>query len=281
MNEQTSIEDTEPSAEELFEPSLMLKELEESWTAPTGDARPDRMPLIELEILPALFQPRAMSEKHIEDLKRAIKVSGELDPITVLPVGSRLIIIDGHHRAAAYAGAEITAAVPVVYFEGNPRQALFEAGKSNSKAKLPMENGERQNFAWRLVLLREGSKSAVSQASGISPSQVAIMRRVRDKLEDSAYGYVSWIQALNAANGKLKEMNGDQLKEWKEATAAIWTDKLHKQFAKTMPRNPEVAALALADYFGRKLPDLVIELRGLLAEEKDWFDDGEDEELDF
>lgn len=258
---------------EVFEPSRMLEELEAVWSPPP-EGLPERVPVANLEVVPELFQPRSMSEKHIEDLRRAIKSSGELDAMLVLPVGQRLIIIDGHHRIEAYKQADVEAPVPVSYFEGSPKEATFEAGRRNSKAKLPMVNSERQNFAWRLVLLGHGSKAEISAASGASTSQVATMRSVKAKLEDDAYAHTSWFRARAVAQGRSMTLNPDEVEQWKEEEAARWADRLAKAFSTKMARNPEIAAMALSNYFGRKLPHLISELRQFVAEvDEDEFPD--------
>ncbi|MGV8865060.1 MAG: ParB/RepB/Spo0J family partition protein, partial [Pseudomonas sp.] len=260
----------QPTAEEakgvtaLHEPTRLLLDLEREWQPPTTP-RLERVPVDLLEVVPALFQPRDMSEKHIEDLKRAIKSIGDLDAMLVLPVGSRLIIVDGHHRLEAYQRAGTTVAVPISYFEGSPREALFEAGKQNSKAKLPMESRERQDYAWRLVLFDNSSKAEVSGASGVSTSQVANMRKVRSQLGDDAFDYASWFKARAAAKGSSKS-TADDIDQWKQELAGRWADGMAKQFSTRMANHPEVAAMALDMYFGRKLPELFSELRSFMAD---------------
>lgn len=264
MNESPDNEDAKDTSAH-HEPTRLLQELESGWQPAATQGR-ERVAVSSLEIIPTLFQPRAMSEKHIEDLKRAIKATGELDAMLVLPVGSRLIIVDGHHRLEAYKRVGTNEAVPVSYFEGSPREALFEAGKQNSKAKLPMENRERQDYAWRLVLFDNGSKAEVSTASGVSPSQVATMRRTKTALGDEAYDFTSWFRARRAAKGTLTA-DTDDIEQWKHELASRWADAMAKKFSTKMANQPEVAAMAMDMYFGRRLPALVYELRSFVAEE--------------
>jgi ParB-like chromosome segregation protein Spo0J len=73
-------------------------------------------------------------------LVRAIKARGDVEAVTVIQVGDKAVLIDGHHRVAAYGLAKATSAVPVKYFEGTLEEAVLEAGSANSKAKLPMNN---------------------------------------------------------------------------------------------------------------------------------------------
>jgi len=70
------------------------------------------------------------------------------------------------------------------------------------------------------------------------------------------------------AQGDTVEMMSDeQREEWKREQADQYADRLAKHFTTKLSRHPEVAAMALASYFGRKLPELVTELRGHLPEE--------------
>ena len=55
-----------------------------------------------------------------------------------------------------------------------------------------------------------------------------------------------------------------------------------KQFSTMMANHPEVAAMALDMYFGRKLPELFSELRSFMAnEEEHYLPYGEDGRPDF
>jgi hypothetical protein len=130
----------------LFEPAQRLAELLAASETGEPRARPNRLPHKAITKMPELFQPRGMSEKHIGDLVRAIQNFGEVDPLTVIAVGSKAVLIDGHHRLEAYQRAKKLAGIPVTYFDGTPQEAVLEAGRANSKAKLPMSGQERQNY---------------------------------------------------------------------------------------------------------------------------------------
>lgn len=280
MTEQETFKDIGPSAEEQFEPTRLLKQLEEAWK-PVEDELPDRLPISELEVMLPLFQPREMSEKHVEDLRKAIGNVKLLDAMLVLPVGGRRIIIDGHHRMQAYFRSATTEPVPVAYFRGTPHDAVLEAGRCNSKAKLPMDNQQRQNYAWKLVLVGGGSKAEICEASGVSLSQVAIMRRARKSLGDDAFSYSSWWKAQQFFSGTVGALNQDDVDAWKEELAAKWADRLAKSFSTTMAKHPEVAAIALSHYFGRKLPLVVAELQSFVSNDLDGLYERSDESPDF
>ncbi|TIW61018.1 MAG: hypothetical protein E5V49_13070 [Mesorhizobium sp.] len=164
----------------------------------------------DIEAVPQLFQPRGgISERHVSELVKAIKAVGALYPVTVMVVGNRTILIDGHHRMEACGAAQWVDMVPVSYFNGTPEEAVLVAGEANSKAKLPMDNTDRQNFAWRLVLIDRHSKAAVAKASGTSEAQVSIMRRAKKTHGEQAKDHASWFRARLAANGRHQALNND------------------------------------------------------------------------
>ncbi|TIS17780.1 MAG: nuclease [Mesorhizobium sp.] len=248
-----------------------LQELTEQFTkGPASGATtgPPALHLGDIETVPTLFQPRGgISERHVSELIKAIKAVGALDPVTVMLVGTRFVLIDGHHRIEAYRAARWAGPVPVRYFDGTPEEGVLVAGEANSKAKLPMDNTDRQNFAWRLVLIDRHSIAKVAKASGISPAQVTIMRRAKKTLGEHAGDYVSWFRARLAANGKDLLIDPNEKDEWMEQLADRYADELTKKFSTKLALNPEVAAMALASYFGRKLPEVYGFLREHLSED--------------
>lgn len=256
-----------------FEPAQMLAELLEEAKSGRPHPRPSRLPLGAITKMPELFQPRGMSEKHIGDLSRAIHNFGEVDPIIVLPVGERAILIDGHHRFEAYERTAKVAEVPVSYFEGTPEEAVLVAGQANSMAKLAMTGQERQNFAWRLVLLNQHSKAEIARAAGVSQAQVANMRVIRKKLGVEAFGHTSWFRARHNAHGHDDPMTDDDREQWKQDLADRFADRLARTFSTTLADRPEIAAMALASYFGRRLEEVVDELQAFLSADEDDLED--------
>jgi len=265
-----------PDAVSVSEATRLLAELKATFASGRQSPQLPALPLDQITLLPALFQPRAMDERHISELVRAIKATGSLDPITVLQAGEEAVLVDGHHRVEAYKRAKRTADIPVRYFDGTPEEAVLESGEANSKAKLPMVTRERMNFAWRLVVMKAYSKEQIANAAGVSTSQVATMRKVLKKLGDGAAAHRSWLLARGAAEGEDVEMSDDEREEWKKEQADRWADRLQKEFGNKLSSNPEITAMALATYFGRRLPAIVGELRGHVDE----FEEG-DEEADF
>jgi ParB-like chromosome segregation protein Spo0J len=248
----------------------LLAELKAKAAQGSPADRPRELPVRAIKRVPALFQPRRNreDERHIDALARAVRSVGKLDPILVMYIGPDPYLIDGHHRLAAYEVAGITAPVPVVYFEGQLEAALLEAGRENSKAKLPMSGQERQDYAWRLVLLGGYSKSQTMEAAGVSDGQVAIMRRVKAALGDAAYSCQRWFQALRRARGEdERQWTDEDRQEWREGRATWLVDQIAKACGPKLTDDPEVAAMALERLFGRRIGELAWELRDHLPEE--------------
>ena len=247
-----------------FEPAAIQAELERKAAAssPGGSPLPDRLPVKAISLYPRLFQPREIEERHVSELRRSLRNTGVLDALTVIWVCDEPVLIDGHHRHAAYLQEKATQPVPVRSFKGSLQEAVLEAGRANSKAKLPMSTRDRQDYAWRLVLLGSYSKKQTREAAGISDGLVATMRRAASALGDAAKDYSAWYAARAAArNQEFAPMTDDEREEALEALANDWADRMAKAFGTKLANNPEVTAKAFEVYFGRKLPEVLWELR--------------------
>ncbi|TIU32968.1 MAG: hypothetical protein E5W38_10905 [Mesorhizobium sp.] len=130
-----------------------------------------------------------------------------------------------------------------------------------------MSTQERQNYAWRLVLLGTHSKARIARAAGVSEAQVANMRVVRKALGRDAIDFQSWWLARTNAKGPVEQMDEEDREQWKEELADRFADRLAKEFSTTLADRPEIAAMALNAYFGRRLPEVVAELRSFLPDE--------------
>jgi len=266
----------EKASEIDFAPASIMAELREMAGTPAPNSLPDRLPVSQIMQKTELFQPRGLDERHIQELKRAIRVHGDLEPLTVMQVGTMAVLLDGHHRMTAYENSEVTKPVPVQYFEGTIEDAVLESGRANSKAKLPMTTWERQEYAWRLVLLNDYSKKKIREAAGVSDGQVANMRRVMKTLGNDAFDCQTWREAHDLYNKRERpELDDDDVERWLEAQANEYADRLSKAFGKKLPSNIDLAARAMNIYFGRKLPDLVRTLQEYVP------DDPFDENADF
>jgi hypothetical protein len=253
-----------------------LARLRELAKEPPGSPLPDTLRVAEIRQVPEVFQPRgeALDAYHVETLKRAlINTGGVLDAVLVMQLGDDAYLIDGHHRLAAYMGAGVANPVPVVVFKGTLEEAILEAGRANSKAKLPMTLEERRNFAWRLVRMGGPSKGGPSkqqmrEAAAVSDGLVAEMRRVHGKLGTAADNYPRWLTAQKVAKGEdIDTWNDDDRDAWERERADDLAERLRKAWGP--PPRIRVAALALEAYFGGRLSDLRADMRWLAGDDEE------------
>lgn len=265
-NSSAGVLDTSAEDDDQYELKKLIEELKVKDKDTPKGRLPKKLKVSAITRHAELFQMRPVGEQHIGDLVRAIKTHKELEAVTVRAVGSEFILIDGHHRCIAYERAGVTKAIPVQHFTGSIEDAVLEAGRANSKAKLPMTTAQRQDFAWRLVLLGEYSKRGIVEAACVGDGQVAKMRRAKSKLGAKAHHHTRWWNAMRAANGsKSLEVDDD----WLEAQAAAYAERLRKEFKDKLASNPDIAAMVLALHFGGNLGRLVGALREHLPKDED------------
>lgn len=245
--------------------SLLLAELKAKAKLPSPEILPDRLAWSQIKTLPALFQARGHSgldQRHVQELIRGLKLKGELAPVLVTWIGMQAYLVDGHHRVAAYQNAQINTPFPVEHFKGTVEEAVLEAGRANSMAKLPMTSAQRSDYAWALVLLDAGySIKATAEAAGVSARQVATMRKAKKTLEAVAYEQKTWAQAQRAQKGiVLDVMDDDEREAQLEEQANRYADRMRKEFTDKLASNTDMAARTFAIYFGSNLKQLVRDL---------------------
>jgi ParB-like chromosome segregation protein Spo0J len=196
--------------------------------------------------------------------------------VLVLATKSGAVVLDGHHRVIAYE-REGCPDVPVEWFDGSLKDAIAVAGQANSKTKLALTCRQRQDFAWKLVLLGLHSKKQIVEASGIGDGQVARMRRVKKQLGSEGFTTSGWhhAQALSEKGQAPSEMSDEMREAWMDDKATTAAEKLHKAFGSSFAESPEIAARALVLYFGHRLEGLIEELNHLAPS------DDEDENYEF
>ncbi|WP_235582359.1 hypothetical protein [Rhizobacter sp. Root16D2] len=137
--------------------------------------------------MPDLYQARGPADtsggvvdrNHVAALITVLRGrrGADLEPVTILVVEDEHILIDGHHRYEAYR-REKRRDIPVRYYGGSPTDALLEAGRENSKARLPMSKGQCSERAWTLVLSGcAWSAEQVAVGAGVSGRLVFKMRK--------------------------------------------------------------------------------------------------------
>ncbi|WP_121629808.1 ParB N-terminal domain-containing protein [Tropicibacter alexandrii] len=168
-------------------------------------ARPRRpkkttIALRDLRLDPDNFLPKrtgGIVDHHVQDLAERIKRGVELDPMLVWqhPEDGKTYIIEGHHRYYAYKARKYKKLLTVRVFEGTLESARLQASYSNTKANLPLTAKERADTAWWLVCFWDEekgytySKDDTAKASGVSKSQIAVMRRTRKLLTEMQSGF--------------------------------------------------------------------------------------------
>lgn len=246
--------------EDVFSADLKpaLEALEAMRAANTDDpAEPERLPMSQIELVPHVFQVRGLDfdEHHVGGLLSALKQGTDLDPITVWRCGKHVLLVDGHHRKAAYERFQLEKKqrkdIPVTWFQGTAKEAMKVAAEANVKLKLPMTPDQRNNLAWRIVQAGSFSKADTASLSGVSERHVATMRSVMKKLGDAAVGIDTWRKAmLQADKGKIV-LEQDELEARLEAQVEAWAHRLSKEFGNKLQTNPDLAARVLDRYLGR------------------------------
>lgn len=270
----------ESEADDRHELAVEIEELEALRLQAGDQPRADRLPLDMVVVKEEVFQARLgkLAEKHLSDLSRPLKAGKELEPILVMPSADKFVLIDGHHRREAYHRAK-RSEIPVRYFEGTAQDALLESGRLNSQAKLPLDNTQRQNCAWRLVLSGLYSKKQIEQSASISGGQVANMRRAMKALGANVTQYPQWWQASEAYKAMLKE---EELPEFSqsdlEERAQRLADGIVKAISTRPANNPEIMARALEIYLGRNAWEVCKELQHLCHQSGLVPDDDEDDD---
>ncbi|KQT50187.1 hypothetical protein ASG43_21775 [Aureimonas sp. Leaf454] len=260
--------------------------------------RPETLPLSQLRTCPEVFQPRvggardgAQNEDHVKELVQQLSNkpadSRFLDPITVYAIGRAAYVVNGHHRLAAYKRAGITAEVPVTFFEGTFEEAAQESIRANSKINLNMDKEDRNEGAWRLVVMdRTGkgksTKAAIAEATGVSPRSVARMRSLYDGLQaklgrQCEFSGVRHEVDLGSYRDALRADRGGG-GEWDDETGDAMVEQMRqalgKTFGKQAHKHTDQFAEALELFLGPQAMTRVAEHLGLSRSE-DWEEDDE------
>jgi hypothetical protein len=211
-------------------PHVTAKALREAEARLVGPEATERPPVYidlkpqEIKQRLELFQPRrpgyglrTLDTKHVNALATRIKRKGEIDPPAVVKLetvnpytgkvnGHEWVVVDGHHRLAAYQKAKHTAPIRCEWFGGSVRAAIDASVHRNDKTHLPIDQGDKAEAAWlRTVLDWNGktwssSKQQIVKLTGCSDGTVAAMRRV-----------VKWHHEYSTGADKKKNPMGEKL----------------------------------------------------------------------
>lgn len=240
--------------------------------------------LKDISCRPEVFQFRHVEadEYHVGILAEVPLSGNALDPIAVWsnPATAELIVIDGHHRYAAYRQAEWSRKVPVLVYSCSLDDARLLALKENSKTRLTLTQQERSDAAWRLVCHgpETYSKRVTAQVTGVSERTVATMRKTYRALKEIYEGGVllpsCWADALREAQGRdcgeRREYTEEEREAMIEEKARELDDKIGKALGFMASHQIEAALRVVAKRLGRQgLRDLFDEYRDELDEDID------------
>ena len=230
-----------------------LEEISPMNTIKQGPMRPKRLrlKLAQLNTEPETFQFREFEtqEDHVKSLSDALKQGETLDPVTVWKRGDGdFIVVDGHHRLAAYRATDYAKPIPANVYEGTEADALLLALSENTKTKLPMTKTERDNAAWRLTCTEHAlSKAQTVKATGVSSGTIGKMRRTRKDLEEADEVLPeTWWAAMRALKGlDHTEWDEDMQQEVIEARAKALDDKIGKELGRMLELQWEAVPIVL------------------------------------
>lgn len=235
-----------------------------------------RIAIADLRTDPMTFQFREeeLTQYHVDDLVTALKGGKELDPMTVwINEQGHYIVIDGHHRLAAYQAESWKKKVKVDVHSCSQADALLLALSENAKARLPMTQIERGNAAWALVRGKfDYSKRQIVEATGISSGTVATMRRIKKQLEaEEEHIPEDWKEALRLSQGKEgKEMTEDLWEAIIQQRTNLLDDKVGKDIAAMAEIQIEAVERMLSRRLGQKVHFLAEEWREDLDADDDF-----------
>jgi hypothetical protein len=215
-----------------------------------------------------LFQPRRITNWHVDDLVRAVKSKRVITPLLVLRIGERGYLLDGHHRLAAYRTVDkaqgCVSRVPCEFWDGTIAGAVLEARRRNSETKLAMTTTQKLDDAWKLVkMVRAGeskteyhfSKAEIVAASDVARGTVTNMRKALETLgREAARPIAVWELARKLASDKTGAgtMTPDELEERKRQMVEDWVGRLRRTFGQRFGKDTELAADVLHRYLGPK-----------------------------
>lgn len=236
----------------------------------TGSAaRLKRVKLGRLETRPAEFQFRhqELDAQHVRDLARVAKQGNELDPMTAWedPDSGSLVIVDGHHRFAAYKSQRWAKAVPVRVHRCSKPEALALALEENQKARLQLTQEERLDAAWRLVCTvgNHDSVRGIAEKTSVSKRTVSNMRSTKLELESLDPDEPlpeRWREALDELKGiEGRVLTEDEREEMIRAQAKQLDAKIGKTLGDAAKRQVEATAEVVAFRLGRQGLSYLIE----------------------
>jgi hypothetical protein len=246
--------------------------------------RPSSLPVESVQMVPHVFQVRGFlyDQHHVSVLMDVLANGNSLDAIIVWRCGAHALLIDGHHRLAAYKRHELKAKelvqVPVTWLEAPLDKAIEEAATDNVKTRLQMTPEQRGELAWRWTVWGRWSKQDTASRAGVSTSLVAKMRKLKKEVGDGLDPDWTWKQAQHATKGMGIAYDEDEIEAMVEHKVTTLANRMAKEFSTKLAHEPDIAARVLDRYFGRKSREVL----RLWAEEQGFTMSGDvDEDAEF
>jgi hypothetical protein len=127
------------------------------------------------------FRHVEVDQHHVDELATVLETGRPLDRLTLWtdPETGELVVVDGHHRLAAYRQVEWRGKIPADIYSCGIEEARLMALRENGKTRLPLTKDERMDAAWALVCLGSEvySKRVIQENTGVGNGTVATMRR--------------------------------------------------------------------------------------------------------
>lgn len=283
LKDQTPSSEPVPQALQPFEVQTVTDEMRSLDALPeTVTPMPDRLPIADVEELQLFTMRTALDDHHVERLASALRDDADdLLPILVLRRGGRVILVDGRHRMKAYKVAGRAESIPVVEFQGSPKEALLEAQRVNNMPALGLTKSERMDAAWKLVRLDASGAARFTlpqiEKVGASRAQATKMRQVLRALGEPGMQYATWREAYSRfMNQPQREYSAEDVEEMLNKQAEEAADKLVRVFGNRLSDRPEVLARTIEIYSGRRFDEV---MQSLL--ERNGYNPDEDANDDF
>lgn len=239
------------------------------------DPKPKRPRTLSLDNLteePAIFQMRTLGgsldgfDEHVAKLLSRLRQKRPLLPILIWWTGQRWVILDGHHRLAAYhLHAEATGATAKAYkvpVKACPAETLEDAEKAahedNAMVRNPVQDVDRKELGWKLTA-EDPTRSYgfISERTGFSPSTARDMRKVYHKLREKRWSTTrikaaSWAAARKGAADEKPDINTMDAADFFvliEREADFLQAGMKAQFGRKWARKPDAFAFMLTRYY--------------------------------
>jgi hypothetical protein len=247
--------------------------------AKTADTR-RRIPINELVVAENVFQWRGRysnlqaQDAHMRELVRALETGKDLEPVTVITLGEKLYLVDGHHRLAAYVAVK-KETVPVLHFKGTLHEAWLRSLAANVRDKLPITREDKFEAAFTLVKhkVRRGldmSCEDIAHRAVVSPRlvykmQAMLKEALSNKNKDQRDNPFEWSWGKTQWEAKDEDDTYDS-EDFIDTQARKMADQIMAKVSMNLTANPAITARALrmiSEHLPRELID-------------EWFEEVED-----